>query len=157
MADRRIPEVVIENAQIVFRNFAGKADKYNREGDRNFAVILDEETANRMMDDGWNIKTLKAREDVEDSVDRYYVQVSVSFKVRAPRIVMLTSQNRSMLDEGLVSMLDDSVFETVDLILTPYQWEVNGDVGIKAYLKSMYVTIEEDYLQKKYGVNEEGI
>jgi hypothetical protein len=34
--------VVMEEVRIIFRNFAGKESEFNREGDRNFAVLLDD-------------------------------------------------------------------------------------------------------------------
>ena len=58
--------VLMESVRIIFRNFSGKEGQYNREGDRNFAVLLDDAVAERMAADGWNVKWLKPREDSED-------------------------------------------------------------------------------------------
>jgi hypothetical protein len=145
--------VLMEGVRIIFRNFAGKEGQYNREGDRNFAVVLDEKTAKEMTDDGWNVKSLAPREQDEDEVT-YYLQVSVNFKGRPPRIVMVTSRGRTTLDEGQVEMLDWADILNVDLIVRPYAWDVSGRSGIKAYLQTMYVTIQEDALEMKYGMED---
>lgn len=142
--------VMMEGVRIIFRNFAGKEGQYNREGDRNFAVLLDETVANAMTEDGWNIKWLKPREDDEDDTRQAYLPVSVNFKGRPPRIVLITSRGRTNLDETTVETLDWVDILNVDLIVRPYEWTVNGKSGIKAYLQSIYVTIEEDPLEVKY-------
>lgn len=142
--------VMMEGVRIIFRNFSGKEGQYNREGDRNFAVLLDDKTAEAMAADGWNVKWLKPREEDEDEVPQAYLQVSVNFKGRPPRIVIITSRGRTNLDEGSVEMLDWADIQNVDLIVRPYEWSVNDKTGIKAYLQSIYATIEEDELEKKY-------
>jgi hypothetical protein len=140
----------MENARIIFRNFEGKEGQYNQKGDRNFCVLLDDDLARQMDEDGWNIKMLKPRE--EGDAPQPYIQVSVGYgKGRPPRIVMITTHNRTDLGEQDVEVLDWVDISNVDLIIRPYNWEVNGKGGIKAYLKSLFVTIEEDYLEQKYG------
>ncbi len=141
---------MIEDATIIFRNFTGKEGQYNREGDRNFAVILDEKIASSMLADGWNVKLLQAREEGEAPTP--YIQVSVNFNNRPPRIVMLTSTARTPLGEDSVETLDWADIQTADLIARGYEWTVNGKSGVKAYLQSLFVTIEEDALERKYAI-----
>jgi hypothetical protein len=140
--------VVMENVRIIFRNFKGAEGQYNREGDRNFAVLLDDDVAEAMAKDGWNVKWLKARE--EGDSEQAYLAVSVNFKGRPPRAVMITSRGRTALHEDEIELLDWADIRTVDLIVRPYEWVVNGKTGIKAYLQSIFVTIEEDVLELKY-------
>lgn len=141
--------VLIENAQILFRNFAGREDQYNRAGNRNFAVLLDRAFAEQLERDGWNVKYLRAREEGEE--DRAYIQISVGYKVRPPRVVMITSRGKTDLSEAEVELMDAVDFQTVDLIFQPYNWDVGGKAGTKAYLSSMFATIRESVLDEKYG------
>lgn len=140
--------LVIEDARLIFRNFAGKEGRYNREGDQNFCVLLEPDVAEAMRQDGWNVKTLRARE--EDDEEQPYIQVSIGWKIRPPRFVLVTSRGRTTLDQDMIEVLDWVDIKTVDLTIRPYEWSVRGETGIKAYLKTMYVTIHEDPLDLKY-------
>lgn len=140
--------ISIENAKIGFRNFAGKEGTFNPAGRRNFCIFLSPNVAKDLESDGWNIRYLQPR-DPDDDVQPY-LQVSVNYDNYPPKIVAITSYSKSTLDEDTVGILDWAEIDNVDLIIRPYNWEVNNKVGIKAYLKAMYVTLVEDEFEKKY-------
>ena len=139
----------MENARIIFRNFSGEPDKYNKAGGkRTFSVILDEDTAERLRSDGWNIKPLRSRDP--DDPPRFQLPVEASFKLYPPRIFLIAGKRKTELTEETISSLDYAEIQNVDLTIRPYAWEVNGKHGVKAYVKNMYVTIVEDEFEKKY-------
>jgi hypothetical protein len=144
----KLQPVVLENARIIFRNFSGAEGKFNAKGRRNFNVLLDDVTAEGMIKDGWNVKYLKPREEEDEPQAR--LEVAVSFVPRPPRIVMITSRGKTALDESMVSILDLAEVKNVDMIVRPYEWEVNEKTGVKAYLQSLFITIQEDELELKY-------
>ena len=140
--------IIIENARIGFRNFTGKEGKYNASGRRNFCVFLETTVAADLEHLGWNIRWLEPRNPDEEK--QAYLQIAVSYKNMPPKIVVITSRNKSILEEGTVHVLDWAEIDNVDLIVRPYNWEVNGKTGVKAYLKTMYITLVEDEFEKKY-------
>lgn len=145
--------VNIENAKIFWKNFSGKESRYNRKGDRNFEVeIPDETVAQEMLNDGWNIKVQPPREE-GDSV-RYHMPVSVSYRNYPPNIYKVTSHSKVLLDEESVGSLDRDEIINVDVVIRGSSWEVNENTGVKAYVRDMYVTIEENIFANKYEFSE---
>lgn len=141
--------ITFEDATILFRNFAGEESKYNSKGNRNFCVFVDPEMAPKLMEDGWNIRFLKPRDD--DDSPRPYMQVKVSFGNIPPQLVLVSDGTKKILNEEEIGILDYAELERVDLIVRPYNWEVNGKSGVKAYLKTGYFKIVDDPLARMYG------
>jgi hypothetical protein len=145
-----LDNVVIKDAHVVFKNFRGEEGQYNAAGNRNFGVLLDDLLAEEMEDLGWNVKRLKPRED-EDNHRQAWIPVSIGFgKGRPPKIMMITSQGKQELSEDLVESLDWVDWARCDLILRPYSWNVNGLAGVKAYVKTIAVTVLEDEIDLMY-------
>ena len=140
--------ITIENADIGFRNFSGEEGKFNPAGNRNFCVFFDEDMGKTLEDDGWKIRWLDPKE--EGDAPTAILQVKVNYNNIPPQIMLVTSGGKTILDEDSVGMLDWAEIENVDIIIRPYNWNVNGKTGVAAYVKSMYVTIIEDEFAHKY-------
>ena len=144
--------LILEDVEILpapFRNFSGKQTKYNAEGDRNFCVVVSPEIAEMLLKDDWNVKVLNKRSDDED--DKYYIKVKVRFNSnRKPKIVQITSRGKTLLDEESVDNLDWADIVSADISINPYESVVRDKHYVSGYLKSLFVTIDEDELDKKY-------
>ena len=143
----------IDDARIVYRNFAGVGSKYNREGDRNFAVVIEtQEMADDLTNEGWNVR-IKPPRDIDDD-PFMYLPVKIKFNDRGPVVYLKTGNATNKLDEESVACLDNIDILSVDLDIRPYDWEVNGKNGRTAYLQSIHVTQRVDRFAERYANDE---
>ena len=133
----------IDDARIVYRNFSGTGSKFNREGDRNFAVVIpDHDVVDELVNRGWNVKIKPPRD--EDDTPFMFLPVKIKFNERGPKVYLQSGDKMVELDEESIDCLDDVDILSVDLDIRPYDWEVNGKQGRTAYLQSIHVVQEID-------------
>jgi hypothetical protein len=173
----RLKNLDVMNAEIIFRNFAGRATDFNDEGDRNFSVVIpDPEQAIAMQREGWNVQIrprkaetraamkdaahtfderiefLRSRNELDDAI--FHLKVVVSYKYPEKAAVGLMKSNISdkpvKLDADTIYILDKADIVNVDLTINPSWWQRSGRSGYTSYLKDMVVTIQESELRAKY-------
>ena len=128
----------IEDARIIYRNFEGVASKFNREGDRNFAVIVpNDEIKDILVEAGWNVKIKPPRD--EDDTPFMFIPVKVKFNNRGPAAYLRSGETVTRLNEETIGMLDEIDIQSVSMDLRPYDWDVNGKTGRTAYLQAINV------------------
>ena len=143
----------IDDAKIIFKNFEGRGDKFNREGDRNFSLLIeDPNTADALVKEGWNVKIKPGRDEDEEPFMR--LPVKVKFTEYGPNVYLRTLDRVNKLDEESISCLDNIDIESVNMDIRPYDWEVNGRTGRTAYLQSMEVVQRIDRFSARYGGND---
>lgn len=163
----------INDARIVFKNFRGEDRKFNKEGDRNFALLITggtiddgtevrevtgEEMADALMSDvnrlgaGWNVKIKAPR--VEGESPFIYLPVKVNFNEHGPQVYVESGKSHRKLNEETVALLDDIDIATVNLDIRPYDKEINGNSFRTAYLQSMKVVQNIDRFAAEYAEEE---
>lgn len=153
MSDKR--RIKIEGAKLVLRNFQGKASEYNEEGDRNFGVLLDDQLADDLERDGWNVHYFKPRED--DPTGYMQPFLKVRYGKFEPPAALITSRGKIRLDRETIGQLDWTRIRNCDLIINgiPYKGRGGRPDGISAYMGAIYVVVEEDEFAEKYSDYEE--
>lgn len=148
---KRTEDFIVEGTRLLFRNFSGNETKYNPAGKKNFCIPIDDpELANAMRDEGWNIRVLQPREEGDEPV--HYMQVALSFDNIPPKVTMVMKQSHKQIPmtAETIGELDYADIAYADIIIRPYNWETATGSGIKGYVKSMYVVVEEDVFAGKY-------
>lgn len=145
----RLSNITIESARIFFKDFSASGP-FAGGTKRTFCVEIPEEMVGDLQRDGWNVKSRESRVD-PDAVT-WYLKVEASYRSRPPKVVCIPNitKRKVYLSEQTIDSLDYVEILNVDLTITPYVWEANGNSGVKAYLGTMYVTIAEDPLDAKY-------
>jgi hypothetical protein len=149
----------INDARIIWKNFMGRGDRFNREGDRNFHLVIPDQESCELLQsdrnqfgDSWNVKIKPPRE--EGDIPFMHMLVKVKFNGRGPSVYLVpcskeeyvarlkngTAPNKVPLNEDTVSCLDDIDILSVDLDVRPYDDKLpNGTSFRTAYLSGMCV------------------
>lgn len=144
-----MPNITVRNARIILRNLAGRKTTYKPAGQRSFSLLIEDEAfANDLLNDGWNVKPLKKRD--ENDEQHWHLSVAVVYGDYPPEIYLVAGRRKTLLNEANVSTIDTVRIQKVDLVINPSHYNINGREGIKAYLKKMYVVIDEDELDREY-------
>lgn len=147
MFKRGKKELILEGVTIIFRNLEGRGDRFNRAGNRNFSVLIDDPvTALRLQSQGWNVKSSKPK----NPDDRVYWYLPVTVNLSGNTKVYLVTDQCVLLKEDDVYLVDEMELSHADLILRAFDWEVNGKTGRKAYMNTGYFVARIDKFARKY-------
>ena len=139
----------IDDARIIFKNFEGRGDKFNREGDRNFSLRIDDEnTADALVKEGWNVRIKEERDEDEGPFMRR--PIKVKFTNYGPNVYLRTGDRVNELNEESIACLDSIEIDSVSIDFRPYDWDVNGRTGRTADLQSMEVVQRIDRFAARY-------
>lgn len=149
----------IDNATLIFKNFEGRGDMYNRPGDRNFAIRIDDiETAEELRSRGWNVSIKEGRDPEEGP--RMHLKVKLAYKenvdnrgnvkVSGPNAYLWTGNKRNVLDRESIACLDHIEIGNVNLDVRGYDWVVNGREGRSAWLNAIEVFQNIDRFAARY-------
>jgi hypothetical protein len=123
--------VEFKNAKIILPNFSGRPTHQTARGDRNFTLLLDEETANSLIKKRWPVKHVE---------NEYWVKISVGYSNRSPRVIVINSGEETELTESTINMLDTVEIDTAEVEIFPYEWVVGRRTGVKPFLSKLIVT-----------------
>ena len=163
MAANDAREFVVENAHIIFSNFEGKEKQFNKEGDRNFAILLDDlDLVENLREDGWNVKKLKPRSEEEEDNPRYQLPVAVTYPKNyenlwpVVKVANPATKKISKLGQDEIKMLDWIDYTDAVVIIRPRKWtDDSGVMRVKAFLKEIAVTLVNNPIDEKYADYEE--
>lgn len=133
----------VDGRDVRFKNFSGAKTDFNAEGVRKFTILLTEEEAAELQEKGWRIKMLENKKEPNSPLVPS-IRVRVSFGVVPPKIYMVTSRKKQLLDESTVMLLDTAEITKLDIVLTPYVSKMSVDGYASAYVKTAYFNIVDD-------------
>lgn len=141
--------IQILNGEIIFKNFRGKANDYNRSGAMKFSVVIDEQYVEHLKNDGWNVKLYTPRDEKYDPF--YYLEMELRYNHVPPKVFSVLKDKIQELNEDTVGELDYVDISHGDMIINGSKYDVNGRQGTKAYVNKLYVALNADILDEMYG------
>lgn len=122
--DEEGEKINIKGAEVLFgsfRNFAGNATRFTKQGERFFNIAVPFERIQQFVEKGINVKFWRSSTDDEDDDEMPgFVKVKLNYDFwRKPQIAVREGVNGQWVDmqESAVGLLDKAEFDDVGLIL----------------------------------------
>lgn len=158
----RKPVLLFDGVKIISRNFRGiDYNGKNKTNKKTFKINLDPDITDvqELKEQGWNVKELPPRDGHEDEPPRFVLEVEARWD-KFPPVIHLVTERVDVPGKYTKTLITDEigakVIDTADIIkckveVSGYKWEVNGERGIKAYLKRMIVETRADKFEEMLG------
>lgn len=147
------------------RNFKGQEKRHqatgrivNGEGNRNFLLYLDNETAEELAGYGCEIKYTTPRD--ENDIPKPFIQLIVSYYLKPVEVHTIANNVDTMLDEAHIKILDDVDFQNLGLVLEFGKEKVhqNGVHYVPVYVSQIWAEITPNYFGARYAyLNNPGV
>ena len=148
--------IFIENTRPIWTtNFSGDParDRFGSTARKVSIIIPSADQARDMIDEGFNVKMTKPREDADsDFAPEYYISVNINYDSNWPPKIYLVSGDAEpvLLDEDSVNGLDYCRIKNINAVLNPYN---NPNTHRNSlYVQTMYVEqdVESDPFASRY-------
>ncbi len=137
---------VLEDYKVIWRNFAGRPNKFGA-AKKEFAVILDQETAEALQERGVDVKYYAGKDDYDGY---HYIKINVGFKKTPPAIKLITGRKIEDLNEETCGCLDFADLESTSLSFTMSTFDNGVVVRHPLYLVSFVARMRVDPLAHLY-------
>lgn len=147
-------------AQIGLRNFEGREGRFNKDGERSFAIFLTEEQAVELIKQGLNVKPPKFDEE-GNQLGRSFLKVKVRFDIMPPEIFFSRGEEDEngriiikLLPMSELRTLDNADLEYCDLKVNVRDWSKGANKGKSVYLDSGVFIAKRNPMIERYNIQD---
>lgn len=147
-------------AQIGLRNFEGREGRFNKDGERSFAIFLTEEQAVELINQGLNVKPPKFDEE-GNQLGRSFLKVKVRFDIMPPEIFFSRGEEDEngkiiikLLPMSELRTLDNADLEYCDLKVNVREWIKGPNKGKSVYLDSGVFIAKRNPMIERYNIQD---
>ena len=147
-------------AQIGLRNFEGREGRFNKDGERSFAIFLTEEQAIELINQGLNVKPPKFDEE-GNQLGRSFLKVKVRFDIMPPEIFFSRGEEDEngkiiikILPTSELRTLDNADLEYCDLKVNVREWSKGPNKGKSIYLDSGAFIAKRNRMIERYNIQD---
>lgn len=144
----------IDGAEIKYPNLEGRADQFNRNGERYVNIIVDEEYVDFLRNDlGINVK--ERPRNKEGTEFEYSIKAKMRFNGRTTIYLSDTMTSKHIkINEDTANVVDTANIVYADFDLNVREWELGGRSGVNLWIDKANFVQEYDRFAQKFAEQE---